>query len=240
MIARAMIVRGEFVQRLSEVPLTERHDAVRRRIPSLDSCSHSLGLACRRAAANFVSLHPPTTGHCSLHSTSISIETTAAFNGVMGASDRSTRLVHCGECPAARAELSEQDFLAEEREHAARIRPSRQSGDQQLQREHTRSSAPQPPILQRDTAGIGGDTPGGFGPPPRCARTPPLSAFSRTCCRADRARRSSSRPELNLDAVGRVEQDLGRTVTPPSPPRNWWRTVRSECRTVLICAVREG
>ena len=46
--------------------------------------------------------------------------------------------------------------------------------------------------------------------------------------------------ELNLDAVGRVEQDLGRTVTPPSPPRNWWRTVRSECRTVLICAVREG
>jgi hypothetical protein len=46
--------------------------------------------------------------------------------------------------------------------------------------------------------------------------------------------------ELNLDAVGRVEQDLGCTVTPPSPPRNWWRTVRSECRTVPICAVREG
>ena len=23
-------------------------------------------------------------------------------------------------------------------------------------------------------------------------------------------------------------------------PRNWWRTVRSERRTVLICAVREG
>lgn len=41
---------------------------------------------------------------------------------------------------------------------------------------------------------VGGDTPGGFGPPPRCARTPLLSAFSRTCCRADRARRSSSRP----------------------------------------------
>ena len=37
-----------------------------------------------------------------------------------------------------------------------------------------------------------------------------------------------------------VWQDLGRTVTPPSPPRNWWRTVRSECRTVPICAVREG
>jgi hypothetical protein len=34
--------------------------------------------------------------------------------------------------------------------------------------------------------------------------------------------------ELNLDAVGRVEQDLGRTVTPPSPPMNWWRTVRLE------------
>lgn len=37
-----------------------------------------------------------------------------------------------------------------------------------------------------------------------------------------------------------VWQDLGRTVTPPSPPRNWWRTVRSECRTGPICAVREG
>ena len=46
--------------------------------------------------------------------------------------------------------------------------------------------------------------------------------------------------EVNLDAVGRVEQDLGRTVTPPSPSRNWWRTVRSECRTVPVCAVREG
>ena len=53
---------------------------------------------------------------------------------------------------------------------------------------------PAPLKRGHESGRVGGDTPGGFGPPPRCARTPPLSAFSRTCCRADRARRSSSRP----------------------------------------------
>jgi hypothetical protein len=53
---------------------------------------------------------------------------------------------------------------------------------------------PAPLKRGHESGRIGGDTPRGFGPPPRCARTPPLSAFSRTCCRADRARRSSSRP----------------------------------------------
>ena len=53
---------------------------------------------------------------------------------------------------------------------------------------------PAPLKRGHESGRVGGDTPGGFGPPPRCAGTPPLSAFSRTCCRADRARRSSSRP----------------------------------------------
>ena len=63
--------------------------------------------------------------------------------------------------------------------------------------------------VHRESGCVGGDTPGGFGPPPRCARTPPPSAFSRTGAERTAPAAVAHVLELNLDAVGRVEQDLG-------------------------------